>query len=218
MCERLPGGDVDVVTDAIGQDCRIGHKYLKGGLGFGGPCFPRDNIALNAFSETIGIDAMVARATDSFNRAQTDRLAIRLAALLPPGGTVAILGLAYKPFSHVVEESHSIKLALALADAGIRVTAYDPLARETAQLELKDKAVVLDDLRNCINSADLVVVATPDPVFEELSAEDFPARDPKVTVYDCWRHLASKLERAEHIRYLALGRAEDVGTSGDASA
>ncbi len=217
MCERIPGGDVDVVTDALGQDRRIGRKYLTGGLGFGGPCFPRDNIALNAFSETIGVDAMVARATDSFNRAQTDRLAIRLAALLPPGGTVAILGLAYKPFSHVVEESHSIKLALALADAGIRVTAYDPLARETARLELKDKAVVLDDLSNCINSADLVVVATPDPVFAELSAEDFPALDPKVTVYDCWRLLAPKLERAEHIRYLALGRAEEMIASGNAS-
>jgi UDPglucose 6-dehydrogenase len=215
ICERLPGGDVDVVTDAIGQDRRIGHNYLKGGLGFGGPCFPRDNIALNAFSETIGVDAKIARATDNSNRAQTNQLALKLAALLPPGGTVAILGLAYKPFSHVIEESHSIKLALALADVGIRVTAFDPLARESGQIELKDKAVVLDDLKNCIDGADLVVVATPDPMFAELSAEDFPAHDPKLIVYDCWRLLEPELGGAKHLRYIALGRAEEMGTSGD---
>ncbi len=208
MCERIPGGNVDVVTDAIGQDERVGTKYLTGGLGYGGPCFPRDNIALNAFSETIGVDALIARATDGFNRGETGRLAIKLAALLPPGGTVGILGMAYKPFSHVVEESHSVKLALALANAGVRVTAFDPLARETAQLELKDKAVMLDDMQSCINGADLVVIATPDPAFAGLSAGDFPIREPRVTVYDCWRRLAPVLADAEHIRYLALGRAE----------
>ena len=46
MCARIPGGDVDVVSDALGLDTRIGRKYLTGGLGFGGPCFPRDNVAL----------------------------------------------------------------------------------------------------------------------------------------------------------------------------
>ena len=46
MCERLPGGDVDVVTGALGLDSRIGRKYLTGALGYGGPCFPRDKVAL----------------------------------------------------------------------------------------------------------------------------------------------------------------------------
>ncbi len=41
VCARIPDGDVDVVADAIGLDTRIGRKYLSGGLGFGGPCFPR---------------------------------------------------------------------------------------------------------------------------------------------------------------------------------
>jgi UDPglucose 6-dehydrogenase len=45
VCETLPGADVDVVTAAIGSDSRVGSKYLKGALGYGGPCFPRDNLA-----------------------------------------------------------------------------------------------------------------------------------------------------------------------------
>ncbi len=45
VCEHLPGSNVDTVTAALGLDSRIGSKYLKGGLGYGGPCFPRDNLA-----------------------------------------------------------------------------------------------------------------------------------------------------------------------------
>src|SRR5262249_2828965 len=45
MCDRLPGADVDVVSAAVGSDSRIGSKYIKGAIGYGGPCFPRDNKA-----------------------------------------------------------------------------------------------------------------------------------------------------------------------------
>src|SRR4029079_1144357 len=54
VCERLPGADADVVTSAIGCDSRIGSKYLKGALGYGGPCFPRDNVAFSALARETG--------------------------------------------------------------------------------------------------------------------------------------------------------------------
>ena len=54
MCAKIPGGDVDVVSDALGLDSRIGRKYLTGGLGFGGPCFPRDNVALGFIAGVLG--------------------------------------------------------------------------------------------------------------------------------------------------------------------
>jgi UDPglucose 6-dehydrogenase len=46
LCESIPGGNIDVVSDALGMDKRIGRRYLTGGFGYGGPCFPRDNVAL----------------------------------------------------------------------------------------------------------------------------------------------------------------------------
>src|SRR5260370_15959956 len=46
LCERVPGANVDVVTEAIGLDSRIGGKYLKGGISYGGPCFPPGHVAL----------------------------------------------------------------------------------------------------------------------------------------------------------------------------
>ena len=54
ICAAIPGGDVDVVSDALGLDSRIGRKYLTGGLGFGGPCFPRDNVALGFIAGALG--------------------------------------------------------------------------------------------------------------------------------------------------------------------
>ncbi len=213
LCSRIPGGDVDVVSNALGLDKRIGRRYLTGGLGYGGPCFPRDNAALDHFARCAGYQAELAETTDRMNRSSTGRLAQHLCSLIAPGATVAILGLAYKPFSHVVEESQSICLARELAASGMRVIGYDPLAGEMARRALTDKAVVLDDVRICLQQADAVVVATPDPAFRALGPADFPVRQPPVLVYDCWRILRQKLAAAAHVRYCALGLGFDEAGS-----
>ncbi len=120
ICDRLPGADVDAVTKALGADTRIGPKYLKGAMGYGGPCFPRDNVAFAALARKIGARADVAEATDRINNYQVDRLTALVAKFAKAGTRIAILGLSYKPQTPVVEESHSVKLAAKLADAGLR--------------------------------------------------------------------------------------------------
>jgi len=209
-CERLPGGDVDVVTDALGADPRIGRRYLTGGLGFGGPCFPRDNGALTAFGHAVGFDSRLPATTDAMNRAQPDALASRIAAMTVRGGTVGLLGLSYKPMSHVVEESPGVALALALAAKGLRVVGYDPLARDTARAVLRDKAVVLESVTAVTGQADVVVITNPDPAFAALDAASFPAKTPKVIVFDCWRLLRDKLAGAARIDYRAIGHGGDA--------
>ena len=97
MCERLPGADVEAVTDALGLDTRIGRKYLRGAIAYGGPCFPRDNKAFGVLARDLGAEPLLAEATDAVNVAQTDRLARVVQSRLEPGSAVGILGLAYKP-------------------------------------------------------------------------------------------------------------------------
>src|SRR5512134_1974596 len=75
MCERLDGADVEVVTDALGLDTRIGRKYLRGAVAYGGPCFPRDNKAFGVLARDIGVEPRLAEATDAVNVAQVERLA-----------------------------------------------------------------------------------------------------------------------------------------------
>jgi UDPglucose 6-dehydrogenase len=79
FCEKLPGGDVDVVSDALGMDKRIGRKYLTGGFGFGGPCFPRDNVALNFMGGELGVDTRLLKSNDDYNRGLSARFVEKLA-------------------------------------------------------------------------------------------------------------------------------------------
>jgi UDPglucose 6-dehydrogenase len=213
LCERLPGGDVDAVTAALGQDQRIGRKYLTGALGYGGPCFPRDNRALGFLARSLGTRADLATTTDGLNRSLTRLVVERLAPIIPRNSTVAVLGLAYKPHSHIVEESQGIQLARALSNMGARVVAYDPLAGEPARLELHDQVVVLDTLDSCLTQADVILVTTPDPEFLRLSAADLLSEKESVIVVDFWRQLDPGVRQTRGINYIPFGRNLDDAAS-----
>jgi UDPglucose 6-dehydrogenase len=206
LCQQIPGGNVDVVSDALGMDSRIGRKYLTGAIGYGGPCFPRDNIAFEFMARALSCNAPLARTTDQMNRTLVGGLVELLRPYLRPGATVAVLGLAYKPLSHVVEDSQGLQLSKELSRAGIRVVGFDPLATDEAQRALRDHDVVIvRDIESCISQADAVVITTPDPVFRALHAADFPRKNPPIVVLDCWRILGEELSAGDHVRYVPLG-------------
>lgn len=209
ICERLPGGDIDVVSDALGMDSRIGRKYLTGGFGFGGPCFPRDNLALSFIGESLGADCSIPRANDAFNRSISRRSVDKLHALLSKGQNVAVLGLAYKPQSHVIEESPGIFLCRTLADSGYRVIAFDPLANEAARSALGDRALIVDDIRDCLREAEAVIITTPDPQFAALAPADFLTRNRSVMIIDFWRLASKELAGHPQVRYIPMGRCID---------
>ena len=119
-------------------------------------------------------------------------------------GAIAVLGLAYKPYSHVIEESQSVSLVEALIQAGIRVVAYDPLAGETVNIELGGKVVILDSLEECLDQADIVLVTTPDPEFKAIQVDDFKGKN--VIVVDFWRILDKRFSDQSNIRYIPFGR------------
>jgi UDPglucose 6-dehydrogenase len=207
ICHRMPGGDVDVVSNAIGLDTRIGRKYLTGALGYGGPCFPRDNVALGFLASALGAPADLPATVDHLNRGIAERVVTRLVATVHPGATIAALGLSYKPRSHVVEESQAIQIVRALVDRKYRVLAFDPLAGHQANQELGGRALVLDSIEACLQDAEVVLIGTPDPAFSRLTAADFTRNRKKpVRVVDFWRHLAPVLDGAPGIDYIAYGR------------
>ena len=206
LCEHLPGGDVDVVSDAVGLDRRIGRRYLTGGLGYGGPCFPRDTVALNFLGNRLGASTPLLETNEQYNRTHSRRLVEKLKPLLRPGSTVAVLGLAYKPLSHVIEESSGMYLCLALANKGWRVVGYDPLAYEEAQAALRMHALVTDSLSNCLQDAESILVTTPDERFKALTPADCLGTKESVTVVDFWRCMPETIRRHPKIRYVPTGR------------
>jgi UDPglucose 6-dehydrogenase len=207
LCAALPGGDVDVVSEAIGSDSRIGRKHLTGGLGFGGPCFPRDNAALGFMAAALGACPDMLLATDRLNRSMPERIVKQWHTRVARDATVAILGLAYKPSSHVIEASQAMMIAKAFLDRGTRVLAYDPLAGEAAKLELGGRAQMMDSARDCLRDADVVLIGTPDPEFTALTARDFRQNGRPVVVVDFWRILSDQLSRTDGIEYVPYGHA-----------
>jgi UDPglucose 6-dehydrogenase len=195
LCERLPGGDVDAVTGALGLDGRIGRKYLKGGLGYGGPCFPRDNRAMLCLARRVGVPFNLAEATDRANRELTVRVAELVASKTATGGKVAILGLSYKPNTAVVEESQGVLIAQLLTGRGIEVTAYDPMAIEPARAVLKDSVKYAESAQACIADVDVILLATP---WDEFKGLDYtrPSGPRRPVVIDSWS-LLNEIDRGQ---------------------
>ena len=187
MCSALPGANVDVVTNALGFDARIGPKYLKGGLGFGGTCFPRDNHALLYLANKIGVKAFLAETTDNFNKQQLYRIAELIVSKLPENGTVGILGVAFKPDTEVVEESQGLLLGKLLITQNIPIIIYDPVAHERAKKQLT-QANFASSSKECIKNSDVIVIATAWDEFKKLKPSNFSDNQ---VILDCWRILDS---------------------------
>lgn len=205
LCEKLPEADVNVVTDALGLDTRIGAKYLKGAVSYGGPCFPRDNRALAALAARVGASSGLAEATDIFNRAQIKSLADMVKSYRKDCDAVGILGLTYKPNTDVVEESFGLLLAQELSCADLPVIVFDPSADARA-LHNCESIRVTSSAQECIAESRVVVLATPWEEFRDLRPALWARAgytEPRVVI-DCWRTL-THLEGVEGIQYVKLG-------------
>ncbi len=204
VCEALPGANVDVVSKAIGQDERIGSKVLRGGLGFGGPCFPRDNRAFVRLAKDYGVDAALAQQTHLTNRWQEERIRNILNDLVEEGATVAILGIAYKPHTPLIEESQALNLAVHLADQGFRVRVHDPVALDNAKQEIGDKLEYCDSIHDALTGADVAVITMMDDQYKSLNSSDFVSMmNENGVVFDLWRLYYG--QSFDGLRYKPLG-------------
>jgi UDPglucose 6-dehydrogenase len=193
FCEKFSGADVDVVTSAIGSDSRIGRKYLKGGISFGGPCFPRDNVALKALGESLGLDVALPREVHNSNERRVARLVDWVVTNFV-GQKVAILGITYKPNSEVIEESAGWKIMTALLNKQTEISAYDPVFSKPFPAGVQR----ISDLQNI--EAEVVLVMLPYSEVANLDADVFSG----CVVVDCWRilpHLAGQ----SGLRYIPVG-------------
>lgn len=201
LCEALPGADVDEVTRALGLDPRIGSSYLRGGLGYGGPCFPRDNLALAALARGLGVRSEVPEATDRYNRNIPDRLVRIVLEHVRPDDVVGVLGLSYKPGSVVVEESQGVAVVARLNAMGVRVLAFDPVVDDGLSAHIGGSRV--DNVERLLREASVVVVANPDPAFAGLTPSRFRRRP--LVVIDGWRLVRASFEGASGVHYVGVG-------------
>ena len=205
ICDRLPGADADVVTHAVGADSRIGTKYLKGAIGYGGPCFPRDNIAFGVLARSLGARADLASATDTLNRYQIERLLGAIEPRLIGSGPIGVLGLSYKPDTAVIEESQGVALVDRLVELGHRVIAYDPKALSAASAALRRSFEAASSAADCVRRSSLVVITTAWPEFGRIPTDAFERPTERLTVIDCWRITSKTIAQVADVVYLGQG-------------
>lgn len=205
LCEHVHGADSDEITDAIGADGRIGEKYFKGGLGFGGPCFPRDNSAFGAFAKKTGVEAELANVVDKVNKTQPMRIVKKIESILKEGknkkiseSKIAVLGLSYKPDTQIIEESQAIRIIKLLREKGASVKVYDPLAMEEAEKVLGSEVEYAESAQGCIDGTDFCVITTPWNQFKEIDFKD-------ETIFDCWG-LLKNVDLPPGVSYVGWGR------------
>jgi UDPglucose 6-dehydrogenase len=129
MAGKFPEANIHDILGAIGCDQRIGPRFLRAGLSYGGPCFPRDNRLVAYTARQHGLEAPLAEATDRVNETTKQALLEQVLSLVQPGDTVAVLGMAYRPNTYILEESAGLHLAQHLKRCGCRLLVHDYQAK-----------------------------------------------------------------------------------------
>lgn len=170
LCEQV-GANALLVAAAMGQDGRIGSKFLHPGPGYGGSCFPKDTKALADTGKKFGVHQTIVESVISANLQQKVLSADKIKRRYPNGGTIALLGLSFKPETDDIRESPAITIAeTLLADGRFTLRLYDPKAMDNARHALGDSAnlVWCSTVDEALKDADGIVIATEWPEFYSL--------------------------------------------------
>jgi UDPglucose 6-dehydrogenase len=168
ICERV-GADVEKVAEGIGFDHRIGHAFLRAGIGWGGSCFPKDVSAMTHIARDYGYDAKLLKSVIEVNQTQRQVALLKLQSHLKSlkGKTIGLLGLAFKPETDDLRDAPAMTLASQLVKLGASVRAFDPIAELHAKKELPSLKTY-DDVYAMAEDCDAVVVCTEWDQFKDL--------------------------------------------------
>jgi len=187
ICHKIPGTDVDEVTGALAMATRriMSPMYLKGGMGDGGGCHPRDNIALSWLARELDLSYDFFEALMIARERQTEWLAELMETYDPPGETrllKVILGKSFKPETNIIIGSPAILLKNLLEERGHDVEMYDPYVDPGAPLPAYPASVFL--------------IGTKHPGFVDF---DFPQGS---VVIDPWRCIPQR----PGVKVVSVGR------------
>src|SRR3954453_8889687 len=168
------GADVEEVARGMGLADRIGPKFLKAGVGYGGSCFPKDVQSLKQLAGNTGYHFQLLTAVIEVNELQKRRTISKLKKHLDSlvGKEIALLGVAFKPDTDDIREATSLVLAGRLQGEGANVRAYDPVAGDRAADVLGAGVRICGTPREALDGADGAVLVTEWPEFAELDWEN----------------------------------------------
>jgi len=209
LCEAT-GADIEQVARGMGLDSRIGPRFLRPGIGYGGSCFPKDVAAFHSVAEQLGIDFNLLSEVEKINAEQKMRFLTRVRSALGTlrGKRIAVLGLAFKGGTDDIRESPAIDLVEMLLAEGCSIAAYDPAAIPRAQAELPagPQLQYAQDAYAAARDADTLLVLTDWREFAVLDLQRIYAALRYPIVVD-GRNLFDPMVMQQHgFTYISIGR------------
>ena len=174
FCEVV-GANIEDVAKGMSFDPRIGDKFLKAGLGYGGSCFPKDTKALHWLANDNGYELKTIKATIEVNENQKYKLFRKAKHRFDTmkGLKVAVLGLTFKPGTDDLREAPSIPNIRRLLDEGANIVAYDPVGEENFKKKFPSELTYVDKPEKALKNADMVFIFTEWKEIKDVSIDKY---------------------------------------------
>ncbi len=172
---ELLNADIIEIAHGMGLDSRIGDKFLRAGVGWGGSCFGKDARAILYTAQKYGYSLPLVQAAIEVNDRQKKLVLskIRSALKTVPGSTIGIMGLAFKPDTDDIRDTPAKDLISELLNMGAFIKVYDPMAMDNYKKQYPDLPVEYAmDLENLAKGCDALVLLTE---WEQFKDADLPA-------------------------------------------
>lgn len=208
LCEKV-GANVDDIRRGIGTDSRIGKRFLFAGIGYGGSCFPKDVQALAKTSRDFDYDFRILNSVMAVNEDQKKRLLPLVTDYFEgelKDKTIAVWGLAFKPYTDDVREAPALENIKALLDAGAKVTVYDPEAMDNVKKILGDEVTFCHTPYAALDDADALMIFTEWPQFRTPDFEKMNKLLKNRVIFDGRNLYELDLMREMGYGYYSIGR------------
>jgi len=205
ICERI-GANILDVTYGMGLDERIGSRFMKAGIGWGGSCFPKDVRALSYTAEEYGSPASILNAVIQVNNQQRFKIVQKAVDLLGiiEDKVIGVLGISFKPYTDDTREAPSITVINKFLELGAEVRAYDPIVRDYPGT-LDKGAIFAADAYKAVEGADLMVLVTEWDEFSSLDFKRIKENMSQANIIDGRNFLDKKMLQGLGYKYMGIG-------------
>lgn len=206
ICD-LCGADIVEVAEGMGLDERIGRKFLKAGVGYGGSCFPKDMAAFIHIAENLGYNPEILKIISKVNQEQKAAFVDKIKSALwnLNNKTIGILGIAFKPNTDDIRSAPSLDIIKMLQNEGARIKAYDPKAMKKARGTLENVEFCKDAYEACKDS-DCAVIITEWDEFKNLNFTKVKKLLKHPVIIDGRNIFEPKRMKKMGFRYICIGR------------
>ncbi len=207
VCE-IVGANVEDVAKGMSYDPRIGDKFLKAGIGYGGSCFPKDTKALHWLAEDNGYEIKTIKATIEVNQNQKFRLIKKARKRFDnfEGLKIAVLGLTFKPGTDDLREAPSIPNVKMLLEEGANIYAYDPVGIDNFKKIYPEEVNYVNSPEEALKDASIAFIFTEWKEIVDIQPNKFEELMKTPVIYDGRNCYDLDIFKGTEVEYYSIGR------------